>query len=196
MTIASLTIEADDTASARSFYIEALGLDAVDIRESSDPTSGFRGFTISLITSQPGNAVALFDAAVAAGAEVLKPARKSFWGFGGVVQAPDGTILKFACSAKKDTEPVAKAYDQITLLLGVSDVAATRDFYVSKGFHVAKSYGSKYTEFAGDGIALALYGRKAAAKDAGLPAEGTGSHRLAVHSSAGAFTDPDGFTWE
>ncbi|MEV0269394.1 hypothetical protein AB0H43_11490 [Hamadaea sp. NPDC050747] len=34
------------------------------------------------------------------------------------------------------------------------------------------------------------------AKDAGLPADGSGSHRLAVGSAAGPFTDLDGFTWE
>ena len=35
----------------------------------------------------------------------LKSAAKSFWGYGGVVRAPDGTIWKVATSAKKDTGP-------------------------------------------------------------------------------------------
>jgi hypothetical protein len=26
--------------------------------------------------------------------------------------------------------------------------------------------------------------------------DGTGSHRIAINSAAGSFTDPDGFTWE
>ena len=43
---------------------------------------------------------------------------------------------------------------------------------------------------------LALYSRPAAAKDVGVPADGTGSHRLIVASDAGSFTDPDGFAWE
>lgn len=50
--------------------------------------------------------------------------------------------------------------------------------------------------FYADPVKFALYGRRALAKDAGVPEEGTGSHRLAIASDAGAFTDPDGFTWE
>jgi hypothetical protein len=45
-------------------------------------------------------------------------------------------------------------------------------------------------------VKLALYSRPAAAKDAGVSADGTGSHRLIVASDAGSFTDPDGFAWE
>jgi hypothetical protein len=43
---------------------------------------------------------------------------------------------------------------------------------------------------------LVLYQRGAAAKDAGVPPDGTGSHRLVIGSDAGPFTDPDGFAWE
>ena len=53
-----------------------------------------------------------------------------------------------------------------------------------------------YVEFEAPGpVKLALYGRRALAKDAGVPADGTGSHRLTIDSDAGAFTDPDGFAW-
>lgn len=196
-TIASLTIEADDVDAARSFYTDALGCEVIRVRHSEAPTEGFRGFTVSLITSQPGNATALLDAAVAAGARVVKPATKSFWGFGGLVRAPDGTIVKVASSAKKDTAAVRKQFDEIVLLLGVSGMSATKDFYLDKGLTLGKSYGGKYAEFTGDGaIKLALYPRKAAAKDAGVPPEGSGSHRLVVGADAGAFADPDGFAWE
>ena len=82
------------------------------------------------------------------------------------------------------------------LLLGVEDVKASKEFYVDHGLTVGKSFGSKYVEFAaGAGIKLALYTRRAAAKDAGVDAEGSGSHRIAVVGDAGAFTDPDGFVW-
>ena len=196
-TISTLTIEADDVEAARSFYSEALGVDAIQVRSSDAATEGFRGFTLSLITSQPGNATALLDAAVAAGAHVLKPAKKSFWGFGGVVQTPDGTILKVASSAKKDTAAVSKTFDEVVLLLGVSDMSATKAFYVDKGLTLGKSYGGKYAEFAGDGaVKLALYPRKAAAKDAGVAPEGSGSHRLVVGAGTSGFADPDGFVWE
>ena len=81
------------------------------------------------------------------GATALKPAAKSFWGYGGVVQAPDGTIWKVATSAKKDTGPATRQIDDFVLLLGVADVAATKRFYVDHGLAVAKSFGSKYVEF-------------------------------------------------
>ena len=90
----------------------------------------------------------LIDAALDAGATSLKPAAKSFWGYGGVVQAPDGTIWKVATSAKKDTGPATRQIDQIVLLLGVADVAASKRFYVDRGLAVAKSFGRKYVEFA------------------------------------------------
>jgi hypothetical protein len=54
-------------------------------------TDGFRGFTLSLVVSQPATVDGLSGAALDAGATPLKPAAKSLWGYGGVVQAPDGT---------------------------------------------------------------------------------------------------------
>ena len=86
----------------------------------------------------------------------------------------------------------------MVLLLGVADVKATKQFYVDRGLAVGKSFGSKYVEFTAPAshIKLALYKRRALAKDAGVPPEGTGSHRIAITSDAGPFTDPDGFGWE
>ena len=82
------------------------------------------------MVSQPATVDGLVDAALDAGATVLKPAAKSLWGYGGVVQAPDGTIWKIATSAKKDTGPATRQIDEIVLLLGVADVAASKQFYV------------------------------------------------------------------
>jgi hypothetical protein len=67
----------------------------------------------------------------------------------------------------------------------------------ARALAVAKSFGRKYVEFAtGTGpVKLALYGRRALAKDAGVAPDGTGSHRLMISSAAGPFTDPDGFAW-
>jgi catechol 2,3-dioxygenase-like lactoylglutathione lyase family enzyme len=196
--IECVTLEVTDTATAEIFYKSAFGLDThVQVRPPDAATSGFRGFTLSLTAAQPANVASLIDAALEAGATSLKPAAKSFWGYGGVVQAPDGTIWKVATSNKKDTGPAAREFDQMILLLGVADVAATKQFYVDHGVPVAKSFGRKYVEFdtPGSPVKLALYGRRALAKDAGVPEEGTGSHRLVIGSDAGAFTDPDGFTW-
>ena len=199
VSIESVILEVADPTAADRFYAAAFGLGApLRLRESQEPTTGFRGFTLSLVVSQPSTVNSLFGTALAAGATALKTASKSFWGYGGVLRAPDGTIWKISTSTKKDTGPATRQIDQVVLLLGVADVAVTKRFYVERGLEVAKSFGRKYVEFAaGSGpVKFALYGRRAAAKDAGVPPEGTGSHRLAVASDAGPFTDPDGFAWE
>lgn len=197
--ITSVTLEASDATAAEAFYKEAFDLgDTIKVRESDAPTSGFRGFTLSLVVSQPSTVDSLVRSALDAGATTLKPVKKSLWGYGGVVQAPDGTIWKVATSSKKDTGPAALEVDEVVLLLGVEDVKATKQFYVDRGLAVGKSFGSKYVEFdtPGSAVKLALYPRKAAAKDAGVAPDGTGSHRIAVGSDAGSFTDPDGFAWQ
>jgi len=194
-----VTIEADDPAAADVFYDKAFGLGGtVAVRASHAPTSGFRGFALSLVVSQPSTVDSLVGTAVDSGATTLKPVKKSFWGYGGTVQAPDGTIWKIATSSKKDSGPATREVDDVVLLLGVADVKATKQFYVARGLAVGRSFGSKYVEFdlPGSRVKLALYGRRALAKDAGVPEEGSGSHRMVVAADAGAFADPDGFVWE
>ena len=166
------------------------------MRASEAPTSGFRAITLSLVVSQPSTVDSLIGTAVEAGATTLKPAAKGFWGYGGVVQAPDGTIWKVATSSKKDTGPATRQVDDVVLLLGVADVKASKRFYVERGVPVGKSFVGKYVEFDTKNIKVALYGRRALAKDAGVSEEGNGSHRLVIASDAGPFTDPDGFVWE
>jgi predicted lactoylglutathione lyase len=197
--IESVTLEVPDPADANAFYAAAFGLDTqVGLRASETPTTGFRGFTLSLVVSQPATVDGLIGAALDAGATPLKPAKKGFWGYGGVVRAPDGAIWKVATSSKKDTGPATRHIDEIVLLLGVADVAASKRFYLDRGLAVARSFGRRYVEFAtpASRVKLALYGRRALAKDAGLPPDGTGSHRIAIGTDAGPFTDPDGFAWE
>jgi predicted lactoylglutathione lyase len=197
-TIEYVTVEVADTAAADRFYTK-LGLgDRVRVRASDAPTTGFRGFTLSLVVSQPSTVDGLIDAAVAAGGTVRKPAAKSLWGYGGVVQDPDGTIVTLASSAKKDTGPATLKIDEVVLQLGVADVAASKQFYVDRGLEVAKSYGRRYVQFGTESspVTLALYKRRALAKVASVAPDGSGSHRLVVGSAAGPFTDPDGFAWE
>ena len=196
--IESVTLEVADTAAAGSFYAASFDLGSrLRLRAAESQTTGFRGFTLSLTVPRPSTVQGLVNAAIEAGATPLKPAAKSFWGYGGVVRAPDGTIWKVATAQKKDTGPDTRQIDSFVLLLGVADMAASKRFYVDHGLTVAKSFGRKYVEFAGPGpVKLALYGRRALAKDAGVPADGTGSHRLAIDGDAGAFTDLDGFTWQ
>ena len=115
----------------------------------------------------------------------------------GVVQAPDGTIWKVATSSKKDSGPATRQVDEVVLLLGVADVGASKRFYLERGLAVDKSFG-KYVQFdlPSSGVKLALYGHRALAKDAGVPPDGSGSHRIVIRGGLGSFTDPDGFTWE
>ncbi|WP_406458025.1 glyoxalase [Streptomyces sp. NBC_00876] len=197
--IESVTLEVADTAAAHSFYTTAFGLDTqIRLRASDAPTTGFRGFTLSLTVSQPATVNALVGAALEAGATPLKPAAKSLWGYGGVVRAPDGTIWKIATSAKKDTGPATRQIDEMVLLLGVADMAASKRFYTGQGLTVTKSVSRMYVEFASgpSPVKLALYRHRALAKDAGVTPDGTGSHRLLIGGDAGPFTDPDGFAWE
>jgi predicted lactoylglutathione lyase len=197
--IESVTLEVPDPDAAKAFYSAAFGIDTrVGVRAAEAETTGFRGFTLSLVVSQPNIVDSLISTAIANGATVLKPVKKSFWGYGGVVQAPDGAIWKVATSSKKNAGPATRHIDDIVLLLGVADVKATKQFYVEHGLAVQKSFGSKYVEFAGASphVKLALYGRGALAKDAGVAPDGSGSHRIAIRSDRGPFTDPDGFAWE
>ncbi|KAB8181762.1 glyoxalase [Microbispora catharanthi] len=194
----SVILEVPDPTAADAFY-EAFGLGPyVNVRASDAPTTGFRGFALSLVASQPADVDALIGAALDAGATTLKPATKGFWGYGGVVRAPDGTICKIATSNKKDTGPATRHIDQVALLLGVADVKASKRFYVDRGLAVAKSFGGKYVQFdtPASAVTLALYPRRALAKDTGVSQEGAGSHRIVIGGDSGPFTDPDGFVWE
>ncbi len=196
MSANELVLEVEDTEST-TLFLKAIGVDhLVAARPATGKSSGFRGFTLSLVCAQPADVDALAEAALAAGARSLKPAAKSFWGYGAVVQAPDGTVWKLAASSKKNTGPGAATFEHLVLLLGVADVKATKQFYVDRGFEVQKSFGGKYAELVSEPVNLALYPRKAAAKDAGVDPAGSGSHRLAIRSEKAPFTDPDGFVWE
>ena len=146
--IASITLEVPDVTVANAFYATAFGLGSqVGLRASEAETTGFRAFTLSLVVSQPANVDELIGSALEAGATTLKLAKKGFWGYGGVLRAPDGTIWKVATSSKKNTGPATRQVDDIVLLLGVADVAVTKRFYVDHGLEVTRSFGRKYVEF-------------------------------------------------
>ena len=197
--IAHVTLETSDPAAAEAFYAAAFGLDGqIRVRASDEPTSGFRGYTLSLVVSQPSTVDSLTQSALANGATELKAPEKSFWGYGSAVQAPDGSIWTIASSSKKDTAPANRDIDDVVLLLGVDDVKASKKYYADRGLTVGRSFGGKYVEFdlPESPVKLSLDPRKAAAKNAVVSLEGSGSHRLAIGSDAGAFTDPDGFVWE
>jgi predicted lactoylglutathione lyase len=196
--ITSLVLEVADPAAASRFSADAFG-DGVPLRfrASDAASSGFRGFTISLTVAQPANVHALYDSAIGAGATALKPVSKSLWGHGGTFRSPDGAIWNIATSAKKDVAPGAREWEKVVLLLGADDVAASKRFYTERGMAIGKSFGS-YVDFElpDSPVGFGLYKRRALAKSAGVPDEGSGSHRLVIAGDLGAATDPDGFTWE
>lgn len=198
MTVPSLTaitVEADDPETALAFY-RAIGLVHVRVRGSGAATAGFRGFALSLVAAQPSAVDALLAAATEHGAEPVQPAKRSLWGYGGSVRTPDGTLLTLASASKRETGAASGPFDSVVLQLGVDDVAASRAFYEERGFGIDRSFGKRYAELATGGITVSLNARRAVAKAAGVDPEGSGSHRLAIHSDAGAFVDPDGFAWE
>ena len=91
--IDSITLEVPDVDAAEAFYGAAFGLgDVVRVRASDAATDGFRSYTVSLVVPQPGTVDSLAGSALAAGASALKSPAKNFWGYGGVVQGPDGTM--------------------------------------------------------------------------------------------------------
>jgi uncharacterized glyoxalase superfamily protein PhnB len=198
--LVTVEVSSPEFDAAREFYSSAFGaVPQIRLASTDAESYGFRGFTLSLIASQPASVDAFVDAALAGGAAILKPAKRQFWGgYSGVVQTPDGTICKVATSAKKNTDPGDRHVDRVTLILGVADVKESKRYYIDQGLTVAKSFGSKYVEFdaADDFVMLALYKRAGLAKDAGVSVEGDGSHRIVIGADSGAFVDPDGFAWE
>ncbi len=198
--IASLTLEVSDPTASQSFYETALDVGSqVRARTAGTPATGFRGFTISLVVGQPSTVDSLLETALADGAKTVKPAEKGLWGYGAVVQDADGVIWKLATSAKKDKGPATRKIDDLVLLIGATDMRASKRFYVERGLSVKRSFPGRYVEFDAParGIKLALYpGRAGLAKDAGVSPDGDGPHGIAVNSTAGRFSDPDGFVWE
>jgi len=197
--ISAIVLDVRDAEASQAFVTAAFALDdRVRFRTAVDAPGGFRGFTLSLVVAQPANVDAFVEAAVAAGARTVKAPTKSLWGYGAVLEGPDGIVWKLATSAKKNKAPVSRTFDDLVVLLGPADVAATKDLYVEHGLAVSKSFGKKYVEFdPGSGrVHLALYGRRGLLKDAGVTADSPGIRGLALVSPAGPFSDPDGVGWE
>jgi len=195
VTIENVTVEVDDVDAGEAFY-GALGL-ATLVRPAPTTASleGFRGFVLGLVAAQPADVDLLLAEAVAAGGTPLKEPARSLWGYGGSLRAPDGTVVSLASSSRKSSGPARGVVEQLVLQLGVADVAASKEFYVSHGFEVAKSFGRRYVELDTGAVSLTLNPREKLARTMGVEEHGSRAHGIVVRGGTGELTDPDGFRW-
>src|SRR5690606_24085889 len=115
-TIDQLTLDVADVGAADRFSSAAFDLgDRLRLRPAPTGSHGFRGFTVSPLVAQPATVDALMDAALAAGATATAPAARSLWGYGGAVQAPDGTVWTLASATRKDAGPATRQVDDVVL---------------------------------------------------------------------------------
>ncbi|GAA3383830.1 VOC family protein [Cryptosporangium minutisporangium] len=159
-------------------------------------TSGFRGYVLSSIVTQPAEVRALLAAADGNGATVVKPAKKQFFGeFTAVYQAPDGAVWKLAAASKKDSDPVPDPPQptETAVYLGVAKPKASKAFYEALGMSVNHDYGDKFIDFTiADGVCrLGLLPRKGLAKDAGVDEHGDGFSALVLTHTAASRDDVD-----
>lgn len=205
---------ADDAAAAREFYAAVLALrvqdygtfsrlelygtgdlgitDASALAAESGVSaegSGFGGYIVSCVMEQPGEVVAVVDAAAGAGAEILKPAKKALFGsFSGAFRAPDGAVWKVSCERKKDTAAAKSPAvpTETGILLGVEDPKASKTFYTALGMETDRDYGATYIDFTvtAGSLRLGLMRRRDLAKDVGLSPEGSGFGRLVLSHDA------------
>lgn len=170
--------------------VELHGVETLAADAGADPaTSGFRGHLLSYVVNQPSEVEAVLDNAVQHGAEVLKPAKKGFFGgFSAVYRAPDGAVWKLAAPSKKDTGPAERppVPTEIITILGVADPGASKVFYEALGMPVDRDYGNKFVDFrlTPGKSRLALIQRRALAKDAGVDSDGSGFQALVLHHRA------------
>ncbi|MBK1786007.1 VOC family protein [Prauserella cavernicola] len=216
-----ITIGVPDMEAARAFYSSAFsaaatgddhtaGLDLhgsgqLALRQlaalatdsgASSATSGFRGYVLSAIVDQPAEVKALLDAAVVAGATVVKSAKKALFGeFMATYQTPDGAVWKLAAASKKDAGPVPDPPKptETAVYLGVERPKESKVFYESLGMSADHDYGDKFVDFtiAGGGCRLGLLPRKALAKDAGVDENGDGFSALVLTHTATSRADVD-----
>jgi hypothetical protein len=119
--------------------IESITLDA------ADPWPPTASTPPPLIVSQPAT-VNGFIGALDAGVMPMKPAAKSFATAASYRSRTDD--LAVSTSAKRDTGSATRQIDEIVILLGVADVAASKRFYVDRGLAAATSFGRKDVELA------------------------------------------------
>lgn len=149
-------------------------------------TSGYRGYVVTYIVSQPTEVEMVMKAAIEAGAEVLKSTKKALFGsFAGVFRAPDGAIWKVTSATNKDTSPAGKPPrpSETTIILGVEKPKSSKAFYQALGMTVDRDYGNKYIDFTPTpGVSrLCLMERGVLARDVRVDKAGSGFSQMILH---------------
>ncbi|WP_079166705.1 hypothetical protein [Streptomyces oceani] len=175
LSLDTVLLSAPDVAEARTFYRSALSPTVTDECAAADldmhgagrfavapaetlatnagagqATSGFRGYVLSYVLTQPTGVRTVREEAVRGGANTLKPAKKALFGsYSAVFRAPDGSVWKLAASTGEDTGPAATSPrpTETTLILGVRDPKTAKTFYEALGMRTDRDYGSKYVDF-------------------------------------------------
>jgi catechol 2,3-dioxygenase-like lactoylglutathione lyase family enzyme len=161
-------------------------------------SSGFRAFTLSYILESADAVDAVLARVERHGGRVSKQPKSAVWGYSAYVTDPSGFLWKIASAKRRpllgrkaaaNGQPVKPT--EIPLTIGVADMKRSKEFYKNGiGLPVKKSFGNKFVMFEGqDGTSdLGMYQREALARDAAVPAEGSGFHGFslthAVHSPA------------
>ena len=113
------------------------------------------------------------------------------------MQAPDGTIWKVAASSKKNKRPGGPEFEHLVLLLGVEDVKASKEYYVTRGSEVGEELRRQVRRVRGPApdIKLVSLQPRAARQGRRRRCRGNRVAPILVVSDAGDFTDPDGYVW-
>ncbi len=77
------------------------------------------------------------------------------------------------------------------ITLGVADLARSRAFYEALGWRASSAGGAEIAFFQGNGLALALYPRRALAEDAGVEDSGPGFSGIALAYNCRSCTEAD-----
>jgi hypothetical protein len=141
---------------------------------------------------QPSTVDSLLETALAGGAKTLKPAKKGLSGYGAIVQDADQVIWKLATNAKKDKGPATREIEDLVLLIGATDLGATKRFYVERGLPVKRSFPGRYVESrsAATDVSLARFALAQRPGYWAFAARGKTAERVATHSSAAGAMAP------
>ncbi len=148
-------------------------------------SSGFRGFTLSYIVEQAADVDDMLERLVSAGGAVAKRPRFAFWGYSAHVTDPSGHLWKIASpkrrpllGGKPNGNGARKLPEaqELALTIGVADMKRAKQFYKDGLGNPTKKDYSKFVSFDGDEGTpdLAMYTWDALAKDADVPADGSG----------------------